>query len=56
MQLTNLSTLITIPNNILQGDAWKQQVINTGRLVVNTVQLEFWALFDVAEQNGFSKI
>ena len=33
--VTNLSTLITIPNNILQGDV-KTAIINTGRLVVNT--------------------
>ena len=33
--VTNLSNLITIPNNILQGDV-KLAVINTGRLVVNT--------------------
>ena len=33
--VTNLSTLITIPNNILQGDI-KTAIINTGRLVVNT--------------------
>ena len=31
--LSNLSTLITIPNNVLQGDI-KLAAINTGRLVV----------------------
>ena len=31
----NLSNLITIPNNILQGDV-RTAIINTGRLVVNT--------------------
>ena len=31
----NLSNLITIPNNVLQGDI-KTALINTGRLVVNT--------------------
>ena len=35
----NLSNLITIPNNILQGDV-KLAIINTGRLVV-TQQLDF---------------
>ena len=33
--LNNLSTLITIPSNVLQGDI-KLAAINTGRLVVNT--------------------
>ena len=33
--VTNLSNLITIPNNVLQGDV-KTAIINTGRLVVNT--------------------
>ena len=33
--VTNLSTLITIPNNVLQGDV-KTAIINTGRLFVNT--------------------
>ena len=33
--LNNLSSLITIPNNVLQGD-FKSAGINTGRLVVNT--------------------
>ena len=33
--LTNLSNLITIPNNVLQGE-FKKAGINTGRLVVNT--------------------
>ena len=33
--VTNLSNLITIPNNILQGDV-RLAIINTGRLVVNT--------------------
>ena len=33
--LNNLSNLITIPNNILQGE-FKKAGINTGRLIVNT--------------------
>ena len=31
----NLSNLITIPNNFLQGDV-KSAIINTGRLAINT--------------------
>ena len=33
--LINLSSLITIPNNILQGEL-KSAVVNTGRFVINT--------------------
>ena len=33
--MQNLSNLITIPNNVLQGDI-RMALINTGRLVVNT--------------------
>ena len=33
--LNNLSNLITIPNNVLQGE-FKKAGVNTGRLVVNT--------------------
>ena len=33
--LENLSTLITIPNNILQGDL-KKAGINSGRFIINT--------------------
>ena len=49
--LTNLSNLITIPNNVLQGD-FKTAGINTGRLVVNTT-LGILGIFDVAEKMGF---
>ena len=31
----NLSNLITIPNNVLQGDV-RSAIINTGRLILNT--------------------
>ena len=49
--LTNLSNLITIPNNVLQGE-FKKAGINTGRLVVNTT-LGILGIFDVADKMGF---
>ncbi len=49
----NLSTLITIPNNILQGDV-KTAVINSARLVVNTT-LGLLGTIDVANEMGFPK-
>ena len=51
--VTNLSTLITIPNNILQGDV-KTAIINTGRLVVNTT-VGLLGTVDVANKMGFPK-
>ena len=51
--LNNLSTLITIPNNVLQGDL-KLAGINTGRLVVNTT-LGILGIFDTASKMGFPK-
>ena len=51
--VTNLSNLITIPNNILQGDV-KTAVINTGRLVVNTT-VGLLGTIDVANKMGFPK-
>ena len=51
--LDNLSTLITIPNNVLQGDL-KLAGINTGRLVVNTT-LGVLGIFDIASEVGFPK-
>ncbi len=51
--LNNLSNLITIPNNILQGD-FKVAVINTGRLVVNST-IGILGIIDVAEDMGFPK-
>jgi len=51
--VTNLSNLITIPNNILQGDV-KLAVINTGRLVVNTT-VGLLGTIDVANKMGFPK-
>ena len=49
--LNNLSTLITIPNNVLQGDL-KLAGINTGRLIVNTT-IGILGIFDVASDMGF---
>ena len=51
--LDNLSSLVTIPNNILQGD-FKKAGVNTGRLVVNTT-LGILGIFNVAEKIGFSE-
>ncbi|MDC1278624.1 VacJ family lipoprotein, partial [Pelagibacteraceae bacterium] len=51
--LENLSSLITIPNNVLQGQ-FKTAGVNTGRFVVNTT-LGILGLFDVAEKIGFSE-
>jgi phospholipid-binding lipoprotein MlaA len=49
--LDNLSTLVTIPNNILQGEL-KKAGINTGRFVVNTT-VGVVGIFDVAKKIGF---
>ena len=51
--LNNLSHLVTIPNNILQGD-FKQAGINTGRFVINTT-VGILGIFDVATHMGFSE-
>ena len=51
--LNNLSTLITIPNNVLQGDL-KLAAINTGRLVVNST-IGILGIIDVASDMGFPK-
>ena len=49
----NLSTLITIPNNVLQGDI-KTAIINTARLAVNTT-VGLLGTIDVANKMGFPK-
>ena len=49
--LNNLSSLVTIPNNILQGDL-KEAGVNTGRFVLNTT-VGVLGLFDVATKMGF---
>jgi phospholipid-binding lipoprotein MlaA len=51
--ITNLSTLVTIPNNILQGDV-KTGIINIGRLAVNTT-VGLLGTVDVANKMGFPK-
>lgn len=51
--LDNLSILITIPNNVLQGD-FKKAGTNTGRFVINTT-IGVLGIFDVAEKIGFSE-
>jgi phospholipid-binding lipoprotein MlaA len=51
--LENLSSLITIPNNVLQGE-FKKAGINTGRFAVNTT-VGILGIFDVAKKIGFSK-
>jgi phospholipid-binding lipoprotein MlaA len=49
--LENLSTLITIPNNVLQGD-FKMAGINTGRLIVNTT-VGILGIGNAADKMGF---
>jgi phospholipid-binding lipoprotein MlaA len=51
--LVNLSSLITIPNNVLQGE-FKTAGVNTGRFVVNTT-VGILGIFDVAKKIGFSE-
>ena len=51
--VTNLSNLVTIPNNILQGDI-KTAIINTGRLAINTT-VGLLGTIDVANKMGFPK-
>ena len=51
--LDNLSALVTIPNNILQGE-FKKAGVNTGRFIVNTT-VGVVGIFDVAEKIGFPK-
>ena len=49
--LDNLSTLVTIPNNIFQGEFTKAG-INTGRFVINST-VGVIGIFDVANMIGF---
>ena len=51
--LTNLSSLVTIPNNLLQGE-FKTAGSNTGRFVINTT-VGILGVFDVAKKIGFSE-
>ena len=51
--LDNLSNLVTIPNNILQGD-FKMAGVNTSRFVINTT-IGILGLVDVAQHFGFTE-
>ena len=51
--LLNLSSLITIPNNVLQGE-FKTAGVNTGRFLVNTT-VGILGIFNVAKKMGFSE-
>ena len=52
--LNNLSNLVTIPNNILQGDL-KAAGNNTVRLIINTT-IGIVGIFDPANALGFKKL
>ena len=49
--LDNLSTLVTIPNNILQGEM-KKAGINSGRFIINST-IGILGFIDVAQNLGF---
>ena len=49
--LDNLSALVTIPNNVIQGD-FKKAGVNTGRFIINTT-LGIAGIFDLAQKFGF---
>tara|TARA_B100000767_G_scaffold226679_1_gene216391 strand:- start:1088 stop:1837 length:750 start_codon:yes stop_codon:yes gene_type:complete len=51
--LNNLSNLVTIPNNFLQGD-FKKAGVNVGRFIINTT-IGVVGIFNVAEKIGFSE-
>ena len=51
--LSNLSNLVTIPNNILQGDL-SLAGVNSGRLLVNTT-VGILGIFDVAQHLGMAE-
>ena len=51
--LNNLSNLITIPNNLLQGD-FRSAANNSARLIINTT-LGIAGIFDPANSLGFEK-
>ena len=52
--LTNISNVVTIPNNILQGDI-KKAGVNSLRLVINTT-FGIFGIFDVASYYGIKKL
>ncbi len=49
--LNNLSNLVTIPNNVLQGE-FREASVNTGRFIINTT-IGILGLVDAAEFMGF---
>ena len=49
--IDNLSTLVTIPNNLLQGD-FKSAGINTARFLINTT-VGIIGIIDIAQMIGF---
>ena len=49
----NLSNLVTVPNNLLQGDV-KQAGVNTARFIINTT-VGILGIFDPAAALGFKK-
>ena len=51
--MNNLSNLVTVPNNLLQGDV-KQAGVNTARFVINTT-VGILGIFDPAAALGFTK-
>ena len=51
--LDNLSNLVTIPNNILQGE-FKKAGVNAGRFIINTT-VGVVGIFNVAQKMGFPK-
>jgi len=51
--LVNISSLVTVPNNVLQGD-FKKAGVNTGRFIINTT-IGIFGIFDVAQAMGFSE-
>ena len=50
--LNNLSHLLTIPNNVIQGD-FKEAGVNTSRFVINTT-IGILGIFDVAKYMGLT--
>ena len=51
--LNNLSSLVTIPNNVLQGEL-KKASVNTARFIVNTT-IGVFGVFNVAQKMGFTE-
>tara|TARA_B000000441_G_C21379742_1_gene143336 strand:+ start:94 stop:489 length:396 start_codon:yes stop_codon:yes gene_type:complete len=49
--LNNLSNVVTIPNNILQGE-FRKAGVNSGRFIINTT-IGILGLIDVAQHIGF---